>query len=75
MLHHGDSWHHALVVGHAERVASGRLSRKLEAQLESEREIEPASIKAALSSTGRDGLPMVSHALRLDNGPHFALSR
>lgn len=44
---------HTRVVGDRERVASGRVSGKLEARLESEREIEPASIKAALASTGR----------------------
>ena len=41
------------LVGDAERVASERLSRKLEAQLESEREVVPASIETALSSTGK----------------------
>jgi len=44
MMRHGGSKvtleHYAHVVGDAERVASERLSRKIEAQLESEPEME-----------------------------------
>lgn len=51
MMRHGDSKvtleHYAHVVGDAERVASERLSHKIEAQLESEPEMESASIKTA----------------------------
>ena len=51
MMRHGDSKvtleHYADVVGDAERVASERLSHEIEAQFESEPEMESASIKTA----------------------------
>jgi hypothetical protein len=51
MMRHGDSKvtldHYAHIVGDAERVASERLSVKLEAQLEPEPELEPVSVQSA----------------------------
>jgi hypothetical protein len=51
LVRHGDSQvilnHHAHIIGNAERVASEDLSRKTEAQLESEPEMESTSVKAS----------------------------
>ena len=51
LMRYGDSQviltHYAHIIGNAERVASEDLSRKTEAQLESEPEMESTSVKAA----------------------------
>jgi hypothetical protein len=51
LMRHGESQvilkHYAHIIGNAERVASEDLSRKIEAQLESEPEMESTSVKAA----------------------------
>ena len=51
LMRHGDSQvtlnHYAHIIGNAERVASEDLSRKIEAQLESEPEMESASVRTA----------------------------
>jgi hypothetical protein len=51
LMRHRDSQvilnHQAHIIGNAERVASEDLSRKIEAQLESEPEMESTSVKAA----------------------------
>jgi hypothetical protein len=51
MMRHGGSKvtldHYAHIVGDAERIASERFSRKIEAQLESDSNLESDSVKTA----------------------------